>query len=221
MFSLQNIVCILFPPLQRVECGQASWNSPEGSPPSFICVLCPVSPHSPELGVHRWLWHRGPSVETWCWWSEWPVAGGVWGPLQFHQLLMFWHRRYEAIIHYQGVPLWWCQSEIKCILEILAEQIFCSLIFHGAGKLDKQTVSLKLLFVWVFIRKKNVLCRQYRPYHCVENARDYWPAAGPMSPVVHWHGTRSNNVGLQILWLFHCVLARRCSKTCSMTPLLF
>lgn len=66
----------------------------------------------------------------------------------------------------------WSQSKKICTLDILAEQIFCGYIFFEAGKMAKQTVSLKLLFFWVFIRKKNVLCRQYRPYHCVENLCD-------------------------------------------------
>lgn len=54
---------------------------------------------------------------------------------------------------------------------------FLWLNFYEAGKMAKQNVSLKLLFFWVFIRKKNVLCRQYRPNHCVENTRDQRPAA--------------------------------------------
>lgn len=71
---------------------------------------------------------------------------------------------------------------------------------------------LKLLLFWFFIRKTNVLCRQHRPHHCVENICEPGPAAGPMSPVVHRHGTRSNN---RILNSFDCVLIRKCSENCN------
>lgn len=197
--SRQNNVSIVFLALQRVECGEASWDGPEGSSTSFICVLCPVSPNSPEPGTYRWLWLRGSSVETWCWWSEWAVAGGVWGPLQFHQHTLFWHWRYLVSQEISGsvVAKAFMSNWIACILEIFSintsAKPAAALWFYVKLVKCQQTVSLKLLF-WFFIRKTNVLCRQHRTYPCVENVCESWPAARPESSVVYRHGVRSNNL---------------------------
>lgn len=155
--SLQNSVSILFPALQRVACGQASWNRPEGSPPSLICVLCPVSPRSPEPGVDRGLWRRGPGVEAWCWWSEWPVAGGIWGPLQFHQHPLFWHWRYWIISKYQEVQ-WWLKPSVLHVSEWnemysgdFSRTKFLWLNFYAGGKNCKTNCLFKAFVLLGFL----------------------------------------------------------------------
>lgn len=185
-----------------MECGEASWGSPEGTPPSFICILLPVSPSSPEPGTYRWLWHCGSRVETWCWWSEWAVAGGVWGPLQFHQHPLFWCRRYwvNQITEGSLVGKAFCVLHLRLESSVFQKCIYFTLVKKDAvlsfyvelGRCPNKL--LKLLLFWLFFRKTNVLCRQHRPHHCVENICESGPAAGPMSPVVHRHGTRSKNL---------------------------
>lgn len=86
-----------------MERGEASGNSPEGAPSSFICVLRSVPSSSPEPGGDWGLRLSGASVEARCRWCEWPAAAGSWGSQQFHQHSLFWLWRYW-VYHAVSLP---------------------------------------------------------------------------------------------------------------------